>query len=34
MFRRRTCAIIRELTVPDEMCLRYVMGTEGSESGC
>jgi hypothetical protein len=25
MFRHRTCAILRELKVPDEICLRYVM---------
>jgi hypothetical protein len=34
MFRRRSCAILRELTVPDEICLLYVMGAEDSESGC
>jgi hypothetical protein len=34
MFRRRTCAILSELNVPDEICLRYVMGAEDSESGC
>jgi hypothetical protein len=28
MFRRRSCAIFRELKVPDEICLRYVMGAE------
>jgi hypothetical protein len=34
MFRRRTCAILWELKVPDEICLRYVMGAEDSEGGC
>jgi hypothetical protein len=34
MFRRHTCAILRELKVPDEMCFRYVMDAEDSESGC
>jgi hypothetical protein len=34
MFRLRACAILRELKVPDEICLRYVMGAEESESGC
>jgi hypothetical protein len=31
-----TCfgAILRELKVPDEICLRYIMGAEASESGC
>jgi hypothetical protein len=34
MFRPRTCANLREFKVPDEICLRYVMGAEDSESGC
>jgi hypothetical protein len=34
MFRHRTCAILRELKVPDETCLRQVMGAKDSESGC
>jgi hypothetical protein len=34
MFRRRTCAILRELKVSDVICLRYVMGVENSENGC
>jgi hypothetical protein len=25
MFRRRTCAILKELKDPAEICLRYVM---------
>jgi hypothetical protein len=33
MFRRCTCAILRELKVSDEICLRYVIGAEDSESG-
>jgi hypothetical protein len=28
MFRRCTYAILRELKVPDEICLRYVMGAK------
>jgi hypothetical protein len=28
MLRRRTCAILRELKVPDEICLRYVTGAK------
>jgi hypothetical protein len=34
MFRRRTWVILSELKVPDEICLRYVMGAEDSDSGC
>jgi hypothetical protein len=34
MFRRRTCAIIREFKVLNDICLRHVMGVEESESGC
>jgi hypothetical protein len=32
MFRRHTCAILREIKVPDEICLRYDMGAEDSNS--
>jgi hypothetical protein len=30
MFRRRTYAVLRELKVPDKICLRYVMGEDGA----
>jgi hypothetical protein len=34
MFRRRTCTILREPKVSDEICLRYVMGAKDSQGGC
>jgi hypothetical protein len=33
MFRCRSCAILRELTVPGELCYANVTGAEDSEVG-